>query len=399
MAQSGQPPLVGIKVLDLSRIIAGPLCCQQMADMGADVLKVENPKTGDDSRNATKPWAGQDSHFFQAFNRNKRSIGLDFREGEGKEIFFKLLGEADVLVENFRPGVMSRYGLDYASLKERFPRLVYCSVSAYGETGSLSDRPGFDPVLQAESGLMSMTGEPDGPPLRHPVSIIDIMTALHSVGAIMAALWARQDIGTGQHIELALMDVAVAALSNAGQAYLLSGEQPKRSGNSHPLSTPTNLFHAKDGDLYMACASDRLFGKFCREVIDRPDLPEDPRFDTTSLRFENRPALFEILNGIFATKTRAEWLAKMRHLPAGALQNFDESLNSEIVHERRMVREVEHPLAGPIKLFGSPLNFSDTPVREFVAAPLLGADTEDVMHGIGYDDGQIAALREAGVIH
>jgi succinate--hydroxymethylglutarate CoA-transferase len=399
MAQSGQPPLVGIKVLDLSRIIAGPLCCQQMADMGADVLKVENPKTGDDSRSATKPWAGQDSHFFQAFNRNKRSIGLDFREGEGKEIFFKLLGEADVLVENFRPGVMSRYGLDYASLKERFPRLVYCSVSAYGETGSLSDRPGFDPVLQAESGLMSMTGEPDGPPLRHPVSIIDIMTALHSVGAIMAALWARQDIGTGQHIELALMDVAVAALSNAGQAYLLSGEQPKRSGNSHPLSTPTNLFHAKDGDLYMACASDRLFGKFCREVIDRPDLPEDPRFDTTSHRFENRPALFEILNGIFATKTRAEWLAKMRHLPAGALQNFDESLNSEIVHERRMVREVEHPLAGPIKLFGSPLNFSDTPVREFVAAPLLGADTEDVMHGIGYDDGQIAALREAGVIH
>ncbi|MEL0021618.1 MAG: CoA transferase, partial [Rickettsiales bacterium] len=381
------------------RIIAGPLCCQQMADMGADVLKVENPKTGDDSRNATKPWAGQDSHFFQAFNRNKRSIGLDFREGEGKEIFFKLLGEADVLVENFRPGVMSRYGLDYASLKERFPRLVYCSVSAYGETGSLSDRPGFDPVLQAESGLMSMTGEPDGPPLRHPVSIIDIMTALHSVGAIMAALWARQDIGTGQHIELALMDVAVAALSNAGQAYLLSGEQPKRSGNSHPLSTPTNLFHAKDGDLYMACASDRLFGKFCREVIDRPDLPEDPRFDTTSHRFENRPALFEILNGIFATKSRAEWLAKMRHLPAGALQNFDESLNSEIVHERRMVREVEHPLAGPIKLFGSPLNFSDTPVREFAAAPLLGADTEDVMHGIGYDDDQIAALREAGVIH
>ena len=195
------------------------------------------------------------------------------------------------------------------------------------------------------------------------------------------------------------MDVAVAALSNAGQAYLLSGEQPKRSGNAHPLSTPTNLFHAKDGDLYMACASDRLFGKFCREVIDRPDLPEDPRFDTTSHRFENRPALFEILNGIFATKSRAEWLAKMRHLPAGALQNFDESLNSEIVKERRMVREVEHPLAGPIKLFGSPLNFSDTPVREFAAAPLLGADTEDVMHGIGYDDDQIAALREAGVIH
>ena len=399
MAQSGQPPLVGIKVLDLSRIIAGPLCCQQMADMGADVLKIENPKTGDDSRNATKPWAGKDSHFFQAFNRNKRSIGLDFREGEGKEVFFKLLADADVLVENFRPGVMSRYGLDYASIKDEFPRLVYSSVSAYGETGSLSDRPGFDPVLQAESGLMSMTGEADGPPLRHPVSIIDIMTALHSVGAIMAALWARQDTGKGQQIELALMDVAVAALSNAGQSFLLSGEQPKRAGNSHPLSTPTSLFSAKDGDLYMACASDRLFGKFCRDVIDRPDLPEDARFNSTSARFENRPALFDILNEIFATKTRAEWLAKMRHLPAGSLQNFEEALNSEIVRERGMVTEVEHPLAGPIKLFGSPLNFSDTPIREFSAAPLLGAHTNEVMHELGYDDAKIDVLRQAGIVN
>ena len=351
---------------------------------------VENPKTGDDSRNATKPWAGKDSHFFQAFNRNKRSIGLDFREGEGKEIFFKLMAEADVLVENFRPGVMSRYGLDYPSLQERFPRLVYASVSAYGETGSLSDRPGFDPVLQAESGLMSLTGEPDGPPLRHPVSIIDIMTALHSVGAIMAALWARQDTGKGQQVELALMDVPLRR-SNAGQSFLLPGAAQAR-GNSHPLSTPTNLFSAKDGDLYIACASDRLFGKFCREVIDRPDLPEDPKFNTTSARFENRPELFMILNDIFATKTRAEWLAKMRHLPAGSLQNFEEALNSEIVKERGMVQTVEHPLAGPIKLFGSPLNFSDTPVREFEAAPLLGAHTDEVMHDIGYDDAQIACF-------
>ena len=399
MAQSGQPPLVGIKVLDLSRIIAGPLCCQQLADMGADVVKVENPKTGDDSRKSTKPFAGEDSHFFQAFNRNKRSIGLDFREGEGKEVFYKLLADADVLMENFRPGVMSRCGLDYTALKYRFPRLIYCSVSAYGETGSLSDRPGFDPVLQAESGLMSMTGEPDGPPLRHPVSIIDIMTALHSVGAIMAALWARQDTGRGQHIELALMDVAVAALSNAGQSFLLSGEQPKRAGNSHPLSTPTNLFRAKDGDLYIACASDRLFGKFCREVIDRPDLPDDPRFNTSSARFENRPELFGILNDIFATKPRDEWLAKMRHLPAGSLQNFEEALNSEIVQEREMVTEVEHPVAGPIKLFGSPLNFSDTPIREFTAAPLLGAHTDEVMHELGYDDAKIDALRQEGVLN
>lgn len=398
MAQLGQPPLVGIRVLDLSRIIAGPLCCQQLADMGADVLKIENPETGDDSRGQTAPRAGEDSHFFQAFNRNKRSIGLDFRKGEGKEILFRLLQDADVLVENFRPGVMTRHGLDYAALKDRFPRLVYLSVSAYGETGSLADRPGFDPVLQAESGMMSMTGEPDGPPLRHPMSIIDIMTALHSVGAIMAALWARQDTGKGQQVELSLMDVAVAALTNAGQAYLLSGKQPARSGNAHPLSTPTNLFHAADGDLYIACASNRLFGTFCRDVLERPDLPDDPRFRTSTDRLENRPALFDIINGVLATRTRGEWLVRMRHLPAGAVQTFDEALNSDIVRERNMVRTVEHPVAGPIRIFGSPLRFSDTPLRAFEAAPLLGAHTNEVLLSLGYDEAKITTLRGKGVI-
>jgi len=398
MTQSGQPPLVGIKVLDLSRIIAGPLSCQQLADMGADVLKIENPVTGDDARHHPGPRAGEDSHFFQAFNRNKRSIGLDFRNGAGKEILFRLLEDADVLVVNFRPGVMKRFGLDYAALEDRFPRLVYAAVSAYGAEGSLADRPGFDPVLQAESGMMSMTGEIDGSPLRHPLSIIDIFTALHSVGAIMAALWARQSTGRGQEVELALMDVAVAALSNSGQYFLQSDEQPKRAGNSHPISTPTSLFHAKDGDLYIAVGSDRLFGKFCREGLDRPDLPEEPRFATPAARFQNRPELFAVINEILGTATRAEWLKKLRHLPAGAVQNFSESLNSEIIAERGMIQTVEHPVEGPLKLFGSPLNFSDTPVRNFVAAPALGQHTDEVLGALGYADDRIAALRAEGVV-
>ena len=213
----------------------------------------------------------------------------------------------------------------------------------------------------------------------------------------MAALWARQDTGRGSRSNWRSWMSPLRRSRTPGNRSCCRGAA-KRAGNSHPLSTPTNLFSAKDGDLYIACASDRLFGKFCREVIDRPDLPEDPKFNTTSARFENRPELFAILNDIFATKTRAEWLAKMRHLPAGSLQNFEEALNSEIVKERGMVQTVEHPLAGPIKLFGSPLNFSDTPVREFEAAPLLGAHTDEVMHDIGYDDAQIASLRETGII-
>ena len=316
MAQTGAPPLRGIRVVDFSRVIAGPLCTQILADMGAEVVKIENPETGDDTRRMAEPGAAGESHFFLAYNRNKKSLALDVRTPEGKQVVLDLLADADVVVENFRVGVMKRFGLDYASLAERFPQLVYLSVSAYGQDGPMADRPGFDPVLQAEFGMMSLTGEPDGRPMRHPLSLIDTMTALYAAASVNAALLARRDTGQGQYIELALADVAVAALGNAGLYYLCSGEPPPRTGNSHITSTPTNLFQAADGPLYMALGTDRLFGQLCRDVLDRPDLPEDPRFASPAARLANRPELFAILNGIFGAEPRSP-LALEDAPPAG----------------------------------------------------------------------------------
>ena len=244
MSRELKPPLDGVRILDFSRIIAGPLCTQQLADMGAEVIKIENPDGGDDTRRLTTPGAHGLSHFFLAFNRNKKSVALDLTKPEALPVVHALAAQCDVLVQNFRPGVMARFGLDYDALAARHPHLIYLSVSAYGQSGSMADRPGFDPVLQAEFGLMSLTGEPEGQPLRHPLSIIDTMTALHGVGAVTAALYARRDSGRGQHIDLALMDSAVAALGNAGSYYLCGGGQPPRAGNSHMTSTPTTLMSA-----------------------------------------------------------------------------------------------------------------------------------------------------------
>ena len=399
MPQSGAPPLQGVKVVDFSRIIAGPLSTQILADMGAEVVKIENPATGDDTRRMAEPGVAGESHFFLAYNRNKKSLALDVRTPEGKEVVFDLLADADVVVENFRVGVMKRFGLDYASLAERFPRLVYLSVSAYGQEGPMADRPGFDPVLQAEFGMMSLTGEPDGRPMRHPLSLIDTMTALYAAASVNAALLARRDTGRGQYIELALADVAVAALGNAGLYYLCSGEPPPRTGNSHITSTPTNLFQAADGPLYMALGTDRLFGQLCRDVLDRPDLPEDPRFSSPAARLVNRPELFALLNGIFGSQPRKYWLSKMRHLPAGPVRSIAEALESEEVAHRGMVRSIDHPAAGPIRILGSPIHFSDTPVRvDASPPPLHGGDTEAVLRGLGYDDTRIAALRASGAL-
>ncbi len=393
------PPLSGIKVLDFSRIIAGPLCTQQLADMGADVVKVENPDAGDDTRRMTTPSIGGEGHFFLAFNRSKQSLALDPRTEDGKAILLGLLEDTDVLVENYRPGVMKRFGLDYESLKDRFPKLIYLSVSAYGQTGPMWDRPGFDPVLQAESGMMSLTGEPDGPPMRHALSLVDTMTGLQAVAAICAALLARAQSGQGQRIDLALMDMAVASLGNAGLFYLCSGDQPKRAGNSHMTSTPTNLFQAADGPIYMALGTNRLYGMLCRDVLERPDLVDDPRFREPADRLQHRPELFAILEEIFRTKPRDEWLKRMRHLPAGPVRMVGEALESEEVAARGMVAEVEHPKAGRIRVIGSPLNFSASKLREYQPPPTLGQHTAAILRDrLGYDDAKIDDLRAKGVI-
>jgi crotonobetainyl-CoA:carnitine CoA-transferase CaiB-like acyl-CoA transferase len=398
MATSGRPPLEGIRVLDFSRVIAGPACTQALADMGAEVIKIEDPDGGDDTRRVAGPKVGPQTHFFLAFNRGKKSVALDIGTAEGQALVARLLATCDVMIENFRPGVMKRFGLDYDSLKERFPRLVYLSVSAYGQTGPMADRPGFDPVLQAESGMMSLTGQPDGPPLRHPLSIVDTLTSIHATAAIVAALYARRDTGKGQYIDLALFDVAVAALGNAGLYYLTSGQLPPRTGNAHMTSTPTAAFAASNGLLYMAVSNQKLFAGMCR-AVGHPEWIEDPRFATTGSRTQNRAALFALMDAVFATDTKENWASRLRHLPVGPVRSLAESLESPEVAARGMVRTMTHPEVGTFRTFGTVYRLSDTPVGSDAPPPLLGEHGAQVLRELaGCDDTEIASLRGKGVV-
>lgn len=398
MAESGRPPLEGIRVLDFSRVIAGPACTQSLADMGAEVIKVEDPDGGDDTRRGAGPKVGSQSYFFLAYNRGKKSIALDIGTPEGQDIAKRLLAQCDVLVENFRPGVMKRFGLDYESLRTQFPLLVYLSVSAYGQTGPLSDRPGFDPVLQAESGMMSLTGEADGPPLRHALAIVDTLTAVHATTAIVTALYARRDTNKGQHIDLALFDVAVAALGNAGLYYLCSGLQPPRSGNAHMTSTPTAAFPTANGLLYMAVSNQKLFAGMARGV-GHPEWVDDPRFATPADRTRNRPALFALIEEALAADTKESWTKRLRHLPVGAVRDLGEALESEEVAARGMVRTMAHPDVGTMRLLGSVYRLSDMPIGSDIPPPVLGQDGADVLRRIaGCDDAAIAALRAKGIV-
>ncbi|MBL8674136.1 MAG: CoA transferase [Rhodospirillales bacterium] len=329
MASSGRPPLDGIRVVDFSRVIAGPLCTQILADMGADVVKIENPDGGDDTRKGAGPRAGGpdgEHHMFMTFNRGKRSVALDFTRPEGRAVVHRLLAKADVMVENFRPGVLKKHGLDYDSVRAEYPALIYLSISAYGQTGPLSDRPGYDPVLQGESGMMSVNGEADGEGLRHAIAVVDTMTALHSVAAINAALYARRDTGRGQRVDLALYDTALAALGNMGSYYLIGGEEPRRAGNGHFASAPNSSFDTANGKIYMAVANQKLFADTCR-ALGHPEWIADPRFATLADRVANKPALMAAMEAVLRTDTKENWGEKLRHLPAGPIRSMKEALD------------------------------------------------------------------------
>jgi crotonobetainyl-CoA:carnitine CoA-transferase CaiB-like acyl-CoA transferase len=396
--RKAKPPLDGIFVLDLSRLIAGPLCAMQLSDMGATVIKVENPVGGDDSRRLHPVICGE-SHSYLAFNRNKKSVTIDIRTPEGQQIIHDLAQKSDVLIENFRVGVMKRFGLDYMSMKTRHPHLIYVSISAYGQEGPMSDRPGFDSVLQAEFGMMSINGEPDGAPLRHQLTMIDIFTAMQATSATCAALFERRGSKQGQFIDLSLMDSALSALGNSGEYYLVSGEDPPRPGNAHPTFAPSTLFETSTDPIFVALSNDRLFERFCRDFINRPDILEDPRFVDGRARAENRDDIHALLSEIFATDTRDNWLVKLRALPVGPVRTIGEALESDEVNAREMVKTVDHPAAGSVRLVASPYRFSRTPVVEPSAPPLLGADTDAVLHDLlGYNDAKIAVLRENKII-
>ena len=394
-------PLAGRKVLDLSRVLAGPWCTMILGDLGAEVVKVENPNGGDDTRGWGPPFAAGEAAYYLCANRNKKSLALDFSRPEGQEIVRALAADADILVENFRVGGLVKYGLDYDSLSAVNPRLVYCSVTGYGHSSPLAAKPGYDYVIQAEGGLMSVTGPQDGAPHKVGVAVADLFTGMAAAQACLAALIAADRDGAGQHIDMALYDAQLAMLANVGSAYLVSGEEPGRYGNGHATVIPYDLFDAADGQLVVAIGNDRQFARFARELMQRPDLAEDRRFATNAARVENRAALMAEMRPTIAEKPAEFWIEVMQaaRIPCARVRSVGEALSAPETAARGMVQEVAHPLAGRVPLVTSPLKLRGTPVVEPHAPPLLGEQSEEVLRErLGYSRERIAALREAGVL-
>jgi crotonobetainyl-CoA:carnitine CoA-transferase CaiB-like acyl-CoA transferase len=391
-----RPPLDGVRVLDFSRIIAGPLCTQQLADLGADVIKVEHPVTGDETRSRSSKGDKRGAAFL-AWNRSKRSIAIDLATEAGQDLARRLARESDVVIENFRPGVMDRLGLGPDTLRAADPSLIYVSISAYGSRGSFADRPGLDPVLQAESGMMSLTGPIDGGPTRHPLSLIDTLTAAHATSAICAALLGRQSHGGGDFIDLCLLDTAIGALGNAGLQYLTTGKPPERSGNRHLVAAPIDLFETATAPIYLAMATDRLFADLC-SVLGRRELADDGRFSTPAARARNRDALKVELEAVLRTRPAAEWLAAMEHLPAGGVRTIDEALQAPEVLEREMVRQIPDGEA-TISVLGTSFKFTDNAIAPFRPPPRLAEHTDDVLASVlELGPVEIEALHRAGTV-
>lgn len=393
--------LDGVTILDFTRVLAGPYCTMTLSDLGAEIIKVENPKVGDESRTFRPPNFGDESSYFLAVNRNKKSIALNPGSPEGQAVARDLIAKADVVIENYRTGVMERWGMDYDTLAAKDPSIVYCSISGYGRDGDLSDRAGYDPVIQAESGIMSITGEPGGDPMRMGVSLTDIVAGLFASQAIIAALYHRRETGQGQCIDIPLYDTGVAMLVPFASAYITAQHEFTRFGNSSPFAQPIGSFQASDGPFLLTVGNDKLWRRLCVEVLDAPELPEDQDFLSNETRAGNKTRLVGILNGIFAGDTRDNWIAKMRKagVPAGPIRTVGEAMTSEDTVARGIVQRVPHTAAGEISIIRSPMKLSETPVRDPVGSPLHGEHTDEILRRVlGYDSARIAELAAAGTV-
>ena len=371
--------LSDVVVIDLSRVFAGPYCTMMLGDMGATVIKVEQPGKGDDTRHFGPPYIEGESAYYLGLNRNKHSITLDFNTPEHKQRLLELLRTATVLVENFRPGTLKRQGLDYETLRELNPGLIYCSISGYGQDGPYASRPGYDFVAQAESGLMAVTGEVDGEPQRVGSPVGDTSAGMFACMSILAALYVRKSTGKGQHIDISLFESAVSLLGNVASNHLISGEEATRYGNGHPNIVPYQAFRTSDGYIVVSCGNDRLYQTFCH-LLGRDELATDPRFVTNPQRVRNRRELIPILQDIFTQRDTNDWLAELRAagIPCGPINRVSQVFNDEQLKARGFIWECDHPTAGKIKLSGSPMHFSDTPTRLYKAPPLLGEDNETI---------------------
>lgn len=369
--------LDGIKVLDLSRVLAGPWCAMVLGDLGADVIKVESPE-GDDLRHFGPPFEKGESAYFMVAGRNKRCVVADMKTDEGRALVRKLALTADILVENFREGTLERFGLGASDLRKENPGIIVCSISGYGREGSMSARAGYDFVIQAESGLMSIIGDEDQPPMKVGAAVTDIVAGQYATQGVLAALYHREKTGEGQDIDISLLDGAVTLLANQGAAYLMTGETPKRLGNDHPTVCPYRPFETSDHPIALAIGANRQFRKLAK-AMNLPEIAEDERFATNPGRVENRVALYEALEVRFMTRTRDEWLVALHAegLPAGALRSVDQVMDAPELAERGMVTTVEHSTIGPTRIVGSPIKMSKTPTSIRLAPRPLGADNND----------------------
>ncbi len=396
----GDLPLSGVRVLDLSRVLAGPWCTQTLADLGAEIWKIEAPGQGDDTRGWSPPDVDGESTYFMCANRSKASIAVNLKHPEGQRLVRELAREADVLVENYRLGALDAFGLGYEDLSALNPGLVYCSISGYGRTGPRAGEPGYDFVIQAESGLMSITGEPGGAPMKLGVAITDLVTGMNGVQAILAALLARARSGRGQHIDLALLDGAVSVLANVGAGYLAAGHAPRRLGNAHPTVVPYQIFATRDGSFALAVGNDAQFARLC-DLVGRPEWRDDPAYATSRARVLNRERLIPELERIFAGEDTAHWLRTVRAagIPAGAVRSVDEALDAPEIAARGLVADTPDARHGTLRLLRSPLRLLGTPPREPAAPPRLGEHTDAVLARVlALDDAALDRLRAQGAI-
>jgi succinate--hydroxymethylglutarate CoA-transferase len=392
--------LDGLRVLDLTRILAGPFCTMMLGDMGADVIKVEPPGSGDDTRAWGPPFVGGESAYFLGVNRNKRSITLNMAVKPGQEILAGLIHKADVLIDNFKVGTLAKWGFDDAWFERNAPRLVRCSITGYGSSGPKAALPGYDFILQAESGLMSICGEPGGVPTKYGVAIVDLCTGMLSCNAILAALNARHATGRGQKVETSLFETSLVMLANVAANWLLAGRDGGRYGNGHPSLVPYTIYHAADAMLAIGVGNPAQFARFA-EALGHPEWAKDERFATNAARVTNRDAIDAAIDDALATDTADAWLAKLKAvgIPCGRTNTVAQAYDDEQAEARRMIETVEHSQAGAIRLTGIPFKFSDTPASVRHAPPLLGEHTDAILRDeLGFDPAAIAKLRKDGVV-
>ena len=394
----GAGPLSGIKVLDLSRILTGPLCSMILADMGAEVIKIEEPGTGDQTR-TLPPFTHGESPYFLAINRNKQSVCIDLKTQAGRELLLKLAARSDVLLENFRPGVLERLGLGREALMRSNPRLIVCAISGFGQTGPLRDKAAFDLIVQAMSGAMSLTGETDGPPTKMGIPMGDIAAGLWAAIGILAALQKRNATGQGSYIDLSMLEGLMALLGSIAQIYLSTGTTPGRVGSSHHSTVPYGRFEVKDGHMVVAIYAVSFWRKFCA-AIGREDLADNPRFAKPGDRHSNRVELEQLVVDVMRTKTAQQWqlIFEAGDVPYAPVHSVGEALEQEVVAQRELLRTVTHRVAGEMRLIGSPLHFEGFDDSNYRPAPLLGEHTQLVLAGLGYADADISKLAEEGAI-